>query len=263
MIRCEFFGMPGSGKTFVRNELIRSLKKINDEKFLTIDEALHIISKKKMDILFRLIINFIPNKYGIEVSKKLINRSLMYFNAQNSFISHYRKSLCTFLLSPQFEELSPLDRIDNIATFIQAGSMFECINNGFENETVILFDEGFLQKSLMFVSLSTNMDDYKKSVHNYFSNIPMPDILICIKADLDTCKERMLKRPKGYTKRLDRLANERDIIKSLEKYKIHVENTIDYLRANKGVDIIEVSNDQNDNIDRVLTDIMKRLRVSN
>ena len=77
----------------------------------------------------------------------------MQFQSQNRFLAKNGKSFESFLSSIEYDKLSVDDRETVISGYMQAGSVYECITNGcFSENTVVFFDEGFVQKSLMFNS---------------------------------------------------------------------------------------------------------------
>jgi thymidylate kinase len=242
MIIIEFFGIPGSGKSTIRRNLVNLLMEVDEQKYLSTEEVLYQISIINMDKIYRAILNILPKRIGMVTSDYLFNRSIMRFNAQNRFLAQYGGSFKAFLSSKSFDEFSILDRIDLISAYIQAGAIFESINQKLHGNQFVFFDEGFIQKSFMFVSLSTDVNISRPSLLDYLTNIPKPDIVINVKADIRKCIERMNLRTSGYTNRLRRINEQYDVFRYMELYENHVEDVIYWLRENSNTKILELDN---------------------
>ena len=65
-----------------------------------------------------------------------------------------------------------------IGSFLEIGSSWECINGRLSDKTVVLFDEGFVQKSFMFVDQSNDSRIETNHLHSYLVNIPLPDLIV-------------------------------------------------------------------------------------
>ena len=179
MIRVEFIGIPGSGKSFIRDKLVGSLKTLDNDRFLTMEEALLVVSKAKMDKVYRMVLKCLPQIMALRLVNSLMGRSLMHFESQNQFLAKSGKSLESFISSKEYDALSKSDRANVIGNYILAGSLYECLLNGpLPEDTVVFFEEGLFQKSFMFVSHSSDYDVDEGNLTGYLNNIPPADFLI-------------------------------------------------------------------------------------
>lgn len=257
MFRIEFLGLPGVGKTTVRRKLVHRLQCTDKQRYLTIEEAVLFVSKLRIDNLYRLILKGLPHSIALKFFHKLINRSLMQFDAQNRFLAEWGKSFQTFLSSIEFSNLSIEDRRIVISGFLQNGALFECINGELPEGTVVFFEEGFVQKSFMFITWLTKQGIDRSNLFIYLDHIPLPDLVIYIKSDLHTCYERMISRPQGLTGRL-MSAKKGDILNFLEISNDHLKNVVCWLQKNKNVNFLEINNNQK--IEDIIVILEKRIR---
>ena len=256
MIHVEFIGLPGGGKTTIREYLVKRLKRIDKEMYLTEEEAFLQVSKLKIDKIYRLILKILPNSVASELIEKLKGRSLMQFNAQNWFLAHWGNSFNAFLDSEIFHILSSDDRKIVITGFLQVASIFECINGQFSDSKAVFFEEGFIQKSFMFISnLQDNLDTEKTGLLRYLDNIPTPNLVIYVKTDISTCYERMLYRPTGLTERLKKI-DRKTAHTFLENCNIHLDFLISWIQENPNLKLLEVHN--NSGVERSLQGLTRR-----
>jgi deoxyadenosine/deoxycytidine kinase len=240
------------------DKLVRRLKN-HDDRYMTSEEAFLYVSKRKMDIVYRILLNILPHSIGLKLLNKLMGRSLMQFQSQSRFLARHAKSIESFISSAEFDDLSIEDRAIVIGGFIMAGSTYECMANGnIPDNSVVFFDEGFLQKSLMFTSQITNKSADRCELHSYLDSIPLPDLIVYIKADIATCYERMVARPKGLTGRLES-SDKHSIMKFLNTIDDHLQNVIIWLQKNKNVDLIEIENDRL--LESVMSNLEQRIRA--
>ena len=140
---------------------------------------------------------------------------------------------------------------------MEVGSLYECINNGsLPGETVVFCEEGFVQKSFMFISPLINEEADKSSLFSYLNNIPLPDLIIYVNANHASCYERMIHRPDGLTKRLERIDKD-GILKFLEISDSHLQNIVCWLKKNKNIGLLEINNNQK--LDSVISDLEHRI----
>mgnify|MGYP001424432222 FL=1 len=150
------------------------------------------------------------------------------------------------------------DRVSVISTFLQIGSLYECVVDKIPDQTMIVFDEGFIQKSFMFVSTKKDFEMDRTPVHAYLDQIPLPHAVIRVRADLGSCYERLMTRQQGLTERLRRLNNvqrTKDFLLASEK---HIDDVVCWLETNTQVEVLEVRNDHD--MDICLNDLHKRLK---
>ena len=243
MIRVEFIGIPGSGKSTLHSHIVSNLKNIHDCKFLSDEEAFCLVAKKEVDGIYRTLLNILPGSVAQNLSTRLMNRTLFQFEAQNRFLSLYGESFVAFLSSPQYKKLTKDDRVNLISYYLQLGGVFECIVRGFSGRSVILFDEGFVQKSFMFVSHNSNFQENWPYIREYLENIPLPQIIISVDPPISICQDRMQSRAKGLTVRLRRLGDQSKVDNSLRQAHEHLHEVVGWLRENTNTKIIEVMNE--------------------
>ncbi len=257
MFRVEFIGIPGVGKSTVQKKLVQRLQLTDQNRYLTLEEALMHVSKSNMDKLYRYIIKSLPYGFALKLSDKLMNRSLMQFKAQNRFISKYGEGFRDFLASHSFDNMSIDDRAILISGFLETGALFECINKQLPENTVVFFEEGFVQKSLMFNSYSSDKDKDESVLFSYLNHVPYPHLIIRVKANLKICYERMKSRQKGFTCRLKGM-DKSGILASLEACETHLQKVALWMGEKKNVNLIEVDNDQS--LENVLIDLENAIR---
>lgn len=258
MYRIEFIGVPGSGKSTIRKGLIKSFKEVNKKQFLSVEEAFLQVSRNEIDRVYRIILNVLPKRVALKIFDKLLNRNLLQYNAQNRFLAEWGKSLEFFFRSSEFDKMSINDREIVISSFIETGSLYESINGSLPTDTVVFFEEGFIQKSFMFVSPLDFEYTVKSNLFNYLENIPLPDLIIYVNTDLTLCNERMIGRPEGLTKRLKNI-DKTGIIKFLEISDLHLQNTVCWLKKNKNINLIIVNN--NEPLDNIIIHLEQKIKT--
>lgn len=247
MIRAEFIGIPGSGKSFIRNKLLFSLKNLDKDMYMSMEEAMLVVSKVKMDKVYRMALKCLPDSISIRLLSSLMGRTLMQFESQNKFLAKNGRSLESFLSSKEFDDLSIEDRENVIGGYVMTGSAYECLLNGpLPDNAVVFFEEGLIQKSLMFVSHVTSDYADAGSVNKYLNNIPPADLLIYVETDLETCYERMTARSQGLTNRLKKV-DEKGIKKFLEASDTHLRRVVDWVENEGNTNLLRVDNNMNIN----------------
>ena len=242
MVHVEFVGIPGAGKSVVRDALVVKLQHGRGRgKYLTRDEAFCKVSMMRIDNCYRWWLKLLPWEISLYFSNKLRNRSVMQIDAQNSFLAKYGRSLSTYLASDEFVQMVVNDRKNSIAFFLATGSIFEVINKNLTNDNVVFFSEGFVQKSFMFLQPGKKKNSNQNLVETYLSNIPQSDLLFYIKTDPVTCLNRMKARSKGFPKRLKQVSEE-EILDFLERADAHLTTVTRYLKQCYNVKTVEIEN---------------------
>lgn len=259
MFHIEFIGIPGSGKSTIRDALIKRLQKTDRNRFLKIEDALFLVSKEKTDTIYRGLINLLPPNLGFKVVEKLFNRTLMQFEAQNRFLAKYGKSLGAFFSSEDYDQMDLKDRDNVLTALIETGSLYEVVHTEINDETSVFFEEGFIQKSFMFISHLRERKEYSEALHNYLKYIPFPNVVIYVKSDFATCYSRMKQRPKGLTQRLKN-SNEEVVLDFLKRADAHLIEVIDWLTQHSKTRILEVPNNS-ENLDDVLNGLEAKIKA--
>lgn len=258
VLSIEFLGLPGAGKSYIKKNLVKSLKYTSKEKYISSEEAFLLSSRVRMDKMYRIMLQVFPPTLGLKFISKLINRSCMQFNAQNQFLAKRGKAFDCFLRSPVFEKIPIQEKETRISFFLTTGAIFECISNfGFENK-VILFDELFLQKSFIFVSHLIDCSSLESWVHCYLNNIAVADIIIYVKAEVNTCYNRMLSRERGVIKIL-KDASEEDILNFLKNANGHMQLIKHWCKSKENIICLEIENENG--IEKSLQDLERKIRA--
>jgi hypothetical protein len=238
----EFIGLPGAGKSHIRKNLLKVLKRRNKQGFIAAEEAFLEASKSSIDPVYRVILGSLPRNFGLRFCEKIINRSYMQYDAQNRFLAKWGRSFEIFLSSPVFDKVTMEDREIRISAFLNAGGIYECISNIGTGNKVTVFDELFLQKSFIFVSQLVGSSPEELGLYRYLENTPISDIVIHVKADINTCYERMLSRERGVIKLL-RGSGKEDILGFLKRGEIHICSLIQWLGKRKDIVLLEISSE--------------------
>ncbi len=239
----EFIGIPGVGKSTIREKLVQQLKTIKPHSFLKSEEAFLAVSRRHTDLMYRTVLKPLPDVIALRIAKKISSRTLFQFEAQNNFLAKYGQAFKAYLLSDKFQNTHVSEKSGLIAAFLQVGSLLELISTNFVRESFVFFEEGLVQKSFMFLSpQSCRQDVDEKQLTSYLEHIPLPDIIIYAKADINTCFARMQSRPGGLTTRLKN-ADSETILKFLQTTSNHLNNVTAKLSSNSKVIIIEANND--------------------
>jgi hypothetical protein len=209
---------------------------------MTVEEAFLHVSRTKMDRPYRSILKILPDTIALKFSGSLLNRSLMQFEAQNRFLAKWGKSLESFLMSPVFNQMSIEDKEIMISGFLETGALYECIVGELDGDKVVFYEEGLIQKSLMFLSTQNQESVDWASLTTYLEHIPLPHLVVYVRAATPLCYKRMLQRPRGFTGRL-RKYEPRPLMSFLEKGDEHLEKIVSWLKENSKVYLIEVYND--------------------
>ena len=251
----EFTGLPGSGKTTIRKELVARLRPSPPPCFLA-EEAFLQVARMEGDLICRIILRTLPAVLAQGAADKFINRTTMQYHAQNRFLARYGQALSTFFGSGACQNMDEVERAGVIESFLQTGSLSTLMRDFIPSKGAIFFEEGLVQKSLMFVSLRGNVvEDHL--VQTYLREIPLPSILIHVQADGDTCRQRMEARTQGPTKRLRR-ASADEFRLFLDNITAHLAKVIDGLHQRPEVKILEA--DSRYPIDEIVTRLAGEIR---
>lgn len=258
----EFIGLPGAGKTTLRRKLLSSLHRDGDVRCISSEEAFLQVSKENIDRILRYPLKFLPHSAALAFAKKLANRSIMQFEAQNQFLANHGAAPDAFLSSDTYGHMSNLDRQRVIGSFLSMASLWQCTNVLSMKEKVIFFEEGLVQKSFMFVDHSQSGTNEKDKILCYLENIPRSDLVIYVSASMQTSWDRMQSRPDGLTDRLKH-ADDETIRYFLEVSLAHLDIVTEWLTDNRRENFV-VMNSENRNASEfdAIKDKVKQLRSS-
>lgn len=252
MLHVEFIGIPGAGKSTIRSTLLKELKRDNRQRYLGAEEAFLLVARRRIDKVYRVILNFLPDDMGVKFIKRILNRSRMQFEAQNDFLAHYGEALKILFASQEFKTLSYDDRKIVISGFLEIVSIYQAISEDIDDSTVVLFDEGFVQKSMMFISHKEYCYRKNDNALEYLRHIPLPDLTVYIKTNPVSSNKRMMIRSKGLTKRLNKVDCDA-VAQFLVNAEAHLEDVVALLNKEGKTTVLEIINDNS------LDEIVKKL----
>ena len=151
----------------------------------------------------------------------------MQHDAQSRFLAKHGEALSAFFDSDNYQGMRHDDRSLVIGSFLEVGSLRECIKSVTE-EAIVIFEEGLIQKSLMFVDHHHDTKPDSNKVIRYLENIPKSDLSIFIEVNIDDCHQRMLSRKDGLTTRL-KTADENKIFLFLQRINDHLHEVSSWL----------------------------------
>jgi hypothetical protein len=207
------------------------------------EEGFLSVARKKMDKIYRFALRIMPDFMALKICKAMKNRSLMQFEAQNRFLAKHGKSLVSYFLSTQYDCMTIREKEITISGFLELGAFYECIESELEGKEIIFYEEGLVQKTFMFLETGGIKGEYYRHLFSYLSNIPLPDLIIYVKTNVNLCHKRMVGRPEGLTDRLKKCSRE-EIINFLERGETHFQKMADWLNKNSKVRLIEVNNNE-------------------
>lgn len=242
----EFLGLPGAGKTTIRKRIIEELT-LRKHSTLSTEDAFYLKMKTSGDSIYRYILRLLPNGMGKKLANNLHGRSLYQNESQNHFIACHGGSLRAFLNSVVFKNMSTEDKENVIGNFLAMGSLWDMLNCQDFANSILFFEEGFIQKSFMFVDHEYDYPSIATNIHDYFQAIPLPNIVIHIKTDISTSYERMLSRQDGLTKRLKN-ASPKAINTFLSHTEAHIQNIRNELSLSTDCQVIEITNEGDLNV---------------
>ncbi len=258
----EFIALPGAGKSTIRNLLIKQFQQERHDQWITVEEAFYLAAKKNIDAHIRLPLKITPAKIALRLGNKIENRSQWQQQAQNCFLAKHGMALSFFLTSYAFQHSSVIDRQKGIHAFLRTGSLYQCIKQQEFSKQNIIFDEGMIQKSIMFIptQVELNQQEDSSNISGYLNSVPKPDVVIFIKTSIENSLQRMHSRPDGLTERLQS-RDEKQILSFLSRGMDHFEKTVTFLQAESDVKIITVEN--NFSLDVAVKSIMSELKKIN
>jgi len=240
----EFIGLPGSGKTTLRRNLLSSLQQDGESRCISSGEAFLEVSRDEIDRVFRYPLRLMPHSLALKLSRKLINRSLMQHEAQNRFMARHGAALEAFLGSETFGHMSVLDKERVIGSFLSMGALWQCTSIDSMKDKIVFSEEGLVQKSFMFVDRSQRNTEDKDRILRYLENIPRTNLVIFVCASIQTCWRRMLDRPDGLTDRLKQ-ADEETIGLFLRASQAHLDIVMDWLSDNRQDSFVSLHSEKN------------------
>ncbi|MFP4698143.1 MAG: hypothetical protein ACLFMO_05495 [Eubacteriales bacterium] len=237
----EFIGIPGSGKTTLKDYLIDQLNKRKLNVF-SVESALINSNREKLKTVntskFKYLVKYFIYMLVTNKFSSIFRYSNFQVSAYNKFVkSNPRLANLIFevLTNQEIEEVKK----EYIMYLIFSNfSSHQMINDNANNNEVIINDEGFCHRAVAIWGRDKNYNFCKKEIHNYLDLIPLPDIIFVINTGVKQCEKRLNNR--GYP----------TILKSLEyeervKRLYFIREIINYivsLLEEKGVKIVYLDN---------------------
>lgn len=250
----EFLGLPGSGKTTARKLLLEKLKTMG-QACVSAEESYYHVTRTHGDKLAKTVLRLLPRKAGLVASEYFQGRSLFQTECQSAFLAEHGQSLEAYLSSSVFPRMSLADRQNVIGNYLAMGSLWSMLTHS--RSPMTFFEEGFIQKSLMFVDHNLPQDDaLKASIEKYLHSVPLPEIAIYIKASTRNSHQRMHLREDGLTNRL-KSCDPATIDAFLETTEQHFESILPILNKTQHCTVIEANN--NGDLSTLVSNVAKSI----
>jgi len=211
----EFVGPAGVGKTTLVKAIIaqseeyegfedayvRAVKKaLIQQKDLVLPDPGHIrdFTTRFFKTVFPLSLKLTPNslkKYNASTFSRISGLSEKMITVYHSRYPHSAENVTNYLMKYTENE----ERISKVLNmFILHVERYMCIENHLK-EKLILVPGGFVHLvTSIFAPPNPKEELLEKDVQKYIENIPIPEKIIYLKADPDTCVSRMKNRGEGF-----------------------------------------------------------------
>lgn len=256
MTHIEFFGLPGSGKSTIKVHLIKELTNRNDKVFSEEDALFNIFKKSK--IKHSYLLKYFPDKYSKKILKPIFNRSKIKFDSIIRFFAIHVDLIQTIFKSDSFNQIHIQEKERILSWFFNTISIYQIIEDNVQNNSTIVFDEGFIHKILNFFISPSHLDsnDINDDIINYIGCIPKPDYLIYVDSNIDDCYKRM--KTRGFPSRL-KSRNDAEIKTYLQFCQKQMDFVINHLKDNN-FNVIKVNNFQSiENAIKSLPELIKQI----
>ena len=242
-------GVPGCGKSTLSDRLIIALNPTQDKCSIAEDALLLALSKTKEGRFLAPLLKLTPFKLTRKKARAVFHILGIQGTAQCRFLSQRADALQALIESDLFAKLPSTGRALALARFFETASMYQLIHEKLNVNFPVIFDEGFLQRT-MSLFLDPEIDTSLFSnchLRSYISNIPQPSLVIWVDAATEVCYKRMSYRRKGLPIRLQGFTKN-TIVKFLNSSREHFETVGQWMIENNKR-VIRVSNEGNfDNI---------------
>ena len=216
----EFIGLPGSGKSTVMRQFFAGLP-AQEVRYLPEGAALLMVGRRKFDRIFRIPLKLLPQGFALQVCPKVWLKSRQRAECQVRFLAKHGAALGAFTSSGIHDAMSTVDRFRVIDSFLETGAFREFLDDPQMADRIVLFGEGLVQKSFMFVDHSDVVVE-SADVVRYLEKIPLPDLVINLRVSTSVSFERMTGRASGLTQRL-KAADAATIRRFLDKAAHHLD----------------------------------------
>jgi deoxyadenosine/deoxycytidine kinase len=200
----ELVGLPGVGKSSISKALAERITTEAELPSLTSQDAYLYAFRRHSDRMCRLLLTLAPYVVARRLLTTFQRRTIFQHEQDVEFLLNHFGLVNALFDSPAFQNMPCAERRFIVKGVLQGGSMYQSLRSLEHYDKVVVFDEGFVQASLATSSPGDLLFDSEVSLA-FLSHAPRPDLLIYLRADIDTCVRRMLARPKGIPHRLRQL----------------------------------------------------------
>lgn len=189
----EFIGAAGSGKSTLVPTAIQTIPNAKDY-----DEVYYETVKTDLSPLTTRFISRLPDT----AQKKVI---WMYIQLRNIPVYSYHDFMSEY---PEFVNIIEMGLTEQVEQeyrqyvrhlLIKRAVRYSIVMN---KESPVVFDEGFAMGAVSLCASKKGSLD-QNLFHEYLRKVPCPDLLIEVKADLETCSQRIQERPEGPPSRVE------------------------------------------------------------
>jgi hypothetical protein len=235
----EFIGLPGSGKTTLLSHLFADAPE-KAVRYLREEAALLMVARRRFDRPLRIPLQLMPHGLAMKVCPRFWWKCRQRSMCLVSFLAKYGAALGAFTSSGIYDAMSTVDRSRVIEHFLDTAATREFLDDAQLANRIVLFGEGLVQKSFMFVDHS-DVAVETADVVRYLDKIPLPDLVIHLRVSPGVSFERLTGRASGLTQRL-KGADAPTIRRFLDKAARHVDLLSEWFAKNHPERMLTIDN---------------------
>lgn len=237
MFAIELVGLPGVGKSTIAKPLAQRLSARLGRPVMTADTAFLDASRKRGDGVYRAVLRMSPDFVARRIVGVFSKRTLFRFDGLVEFLTKHHALLAHTCAGRAFQTMSQHDRHIVVSGLLSGGSFYQSIQSAGDLDRIVIFDEGFIQLSLIMSSPAELNFDADAAV-GFIDHAPMPNLVVHLTSQIDTCVGRMRGRPKGVTRRMRRL-DERSLRESLRLTEGAISTVVRFVPS-RGCPVVQV-----------------------
>lgn len=196
MKHVEFLGIPGAGKSTLCDHLVESLQTDGRDAY-DIKEAAYLGLARKTGFLY---INQSTGRLPARASKRVLTLINKYTSLEQEYLRQFlikHPDLMALIFSHISANAPTADRKELYTKwFCKTISRYELANQHLTDDELLLFDEGFANRSLTLFYHQAEISE--SDVEEYASQIPRPDVLVLPEVEPEIACDRMAQRKKGF-----------------------------------------------------------------
>jgi hypothetical protein len=237
----EFIGLPGSGKSTVLRQLFAE-PLTAQARYLSEEAALLMVGRRKFDRIFRIPLQLLPDGLAMQICPRIWWKCRQRPESQLGFLAKHGAALGTYTSSAIHDAMSTADRFRVIKHFLDAAAAREFFDDAQLSDRIVLFGEGLVQKSFMFVD-HTDVTIETADVVRYLEKIPLPDLVIHLRVPTSVSFDRLTGRASGLTQRL-KGADAPTIRRFLDKAAHHLDQVSGWFATNHPDRMLTIDNQE-------------------